>query len=138
VPFDGRGRQAPLSGAFHADDLAGRRNKPEHPISITKGQAEATLVLTDTALARAVDDAASHLGHELLNQQFATPGDRRRVDLDGASGRRMPVAISFAVSVMSARSLAESLMHGSSVSSGSIVTPSSAHLRTDEGMLVRL
>ena len=78
---------APRSDALLTDDLAGcRGNKPEHPISITKGQAEAALVLADTALARAVDDAAPHLGHELLNRQVETPNDQRRVNLDGTLG----------------------------------------------------
>jgi hypothetical protein len=30
-----------------------------------------------------VDDAAPHLGHELLNRQVETPSDQRRVNLDG-------------------------------------------------------
>jgi hypothetical protein len=56
-----------------------------------------------TALARAVDDAALDLGHKFLNRQVETPGDQRRTLL-----QQMPVSISFAVSVMSALSLAES------------------------------
>jgi hypothetical protein len=54
-----------------------------------------------------VDDAAPHLGHDLLNRQVETPSDQRRVNLDGTLG---PVDASvdlFAVSVMSALSLAE-------------------------------
>ena len=78
------GKVGATLGTLLADDLAGRSdNKPELPISITKGQTEATFVLTDPALAEAVDDAAAHLGHELLNRQFEAPRDHRRVDLDG-------------------------------------------------------
>jgi hypothetical protein len=50
---------------------------------MTKGQAQAALVLVDTALGRAVDDAASHFGHELLDRPLETPPHQRRVDLDG-------------------------------------------------------
>ena len=73
-----------LFGILLADDLAGRSDdNPELPIPIAKGQTKATFVLTDPALAEAVDDAAAHLGHELLNRQFEAPRDHRRVDLDG-------------------------------------------------------
>jgi MFS superfamily sulfate permease-like transporter len=61
--------------------------------AIGEGQAEAAL--------------APHLGHDLLNRQVETPSDQRRVNLDGTLG---PVDASvdlFAVSVMSALSLAE-------------------------------
>ena len=71
--------------------------KPEHPISITKGQAEAALVLTDTALARVVDDAAPNLGHELLDRQVETRAISVASTSTAPSVERIPVSISFAV-----------------------------------------
>ena len=89
-----------------SDDLAGHRdNKPEPPISITKGQAEAARVLTDTALARAVDNAGCISATNCTTGTLRPRATSVASTSTAPSVRRILVSISFAVSGMGALSL---------------------------------